>query len=152
MSYTVTRPTEYTEKQLKGIDLSVRGLMRKFPFITGWNLHERHDEYKTMLKIEVYANLEKLVKSYNVKVSDYYFDAIKSGEMIRVYSPLVIANNFLEVRDLNLPLTNDIKDTLNKIYSNLPSDYQFNIFYKFDFDDKPSPSLVNLDIDEFVFK
>ncbi len=152
MSYTVTRPEEYTEKQLRGIDLSVRGLMKKFPYITGWKLNKNHNEYKTMLKIEVYLNLEELIDTYGLKVSDYYFETIESGNEVRVYSPLVIANNFLEVRDLNLPLTNNIKDTLNKIYSNLPSDYKFNIFYKFDFDDNPTPSLVNLDIDEFVIK
>lgn len=118
---------EFGEMQMKGINLVVKALSKKFPFVTGWELSQIWDEYYNVIFINLIVDLEKAGEYYNVEFSDYWIDSWKSDKMVDASYILSMAYN----NNLNsLVETNKIKEKLQELYSNLPDD--FCLFYRFE--------------------
>jgi len=139
---------EFGEMEMKGINLVVKALVKKFPFVTGWELSDRWDKYFNIIFINLIVDLEKVREYYNVDISNYWFDRWKSDEITDTSYILSMANNnHLD----NLAETNKIKEKLEELYSILPDD--FSLFYRFE--DKDLNSKKNkcfIDIHYFVNK
>jgi len=118
---------EFGEIQMKGINLVVKALSKKFPFVTGWELSDRWDIYFNIIFINLIVDLEKVGEYYNVDISNYWFDRWKSDEITDTSYILSMANNNLLD---NLAETNKIKGKLEELYSILPDD--FSLFYRFE--------------------
>jgi hypothetical protein len=63
---------EFGEKQMKGINLAVKALAKKFPFVTGWELSDNWDIHFNIININLIVDLEKVREYYNVEISDYW--------------------------------------------------------------------------------
>lgn len=121
------RVGKFGEKQMKGINLAVKALSKKFPFVTGWELSDKWDKYYNIIFINLIVDLEKVEDFYNVKIDDYWINRWKSDE---IEDTSYILSTVYKTDLDNLAETNKIKDNLEKLYSNLPDD--FTIQYKFE--------------------
>jgi hypothetical protein len=56
---------EFGDKQLKGINLTIKGVAKKYPFITGWELNDNWDKWFSLVIINLIVDLEmKILLAY----------------------------------------------------------------------------------------
>jgi hypothetical protein len=118
---------EFGEKQMKGINLAVKALAKKFPFVTGWELSDNWDRHFNLININLIVDLEKVGEYYNVEINDYWIGRWNSDE---VEDTSYILSTAYKTDLDNLVETNKIRKKMDDIYSSLPDD--FCMFYRFD--------------------
>jgi len=59
-----------TDKQIRGIDLSIRALKKKYPFITGWGEYEKWKDYNVTLFVDIQIDPQLLADYVKGKVSN----------------------------------------------------------------------------------
>lgn len=112
----------------KGIDVTIKLLSKKFPFIVGWVLSEPLDKYNYSLYIDLMVDIDKVKDYYGLDISDMYkkypewmFDE-KSGNKAYPFSALnyegVFEDPYLENKK--------ILETLNDIYEDIPDSLKYN--------------------------
>ena len=65
-----TRPP-LNPNQIKGIDMVVRGIQKKFPFIIGWEKSEVFDKYQTQMFINLISDNDasgKFIEKLNFSI------------------------------------------------------------------------------------
>ena len=78
-------PKDITPIKRKGIDLTVKGLRRPFPFIIGYKDDESIDKYESAHYIDLLIDLNKLSEYMGVPVNPYWKKIVEetpSREMI----------------------------------------------------------------------
>lgn len=74
------RDNNFTDKQIRGIDLTIKALSKKFPFIEGWEFTEDFIKYDVSLYINLYVDLDELKEYVGEKeVKEYYRNSEKFG-------------------------------------------------------------------------
>jgi hypothetical protein len=112
----------------KGIDVTIKLLSKKFPFIVNWVLTEPLDKYNYSLYIDLIVDIDKVKDYYGLDMSDIYkkyaelmFDE-KSGSNAYPFSALnyegVFEDPYLESKK--------ITETLNDIYEDIPDSLKYN--------------------------
>jgi len=116
----------------KGIDISVKLLSKKFPFIVGWKLAEPLDKYEYSIYINLKVELESVKDYYGLDLDELYKkypDFIYDEESTKAYpfSALkydgVIEDAYLETKEISITLENiygDMPDKL-KLYGDIGS-------------------------------
>jgi len=143
------RNNNFTEKQLRGIDLIVKGASKKFPFIKGWGLSDDYKNYNSTLYINLFIDYPEMAKSIGYKVNDLVLRRYTKGEMELASSALSPYLSTLEgvypawgdeihtkIFDDAYELNKNIKNTLNKLYENLPEGYVIKYETTYDTGDK----------------
>lgn len=129
MDYKSKRIGEFGDNQLKGINLVIKGVAKKYDFITGWELAEDWDKYPSMLLINLIVDLEKVGEYYDVKMQDYWLEEWKSDDFVDSHYIL----NLSEKRTLNSgDEKNKLENKINELYKLIPDN--FSVFYEFESD------------------
>ena len=129
MDYKSTRIGEFGDNQLKGINLVIKGVAKRYNFITGWELAKDWDKYPSMLLINLIVDLEKVGKYYDVKMLDYWLQEWKSDDFAESHYIL----NLAEDRKLDgLEEKNKLEKKINQAYEMIPDD--LSTFYEFESD------------------
>ncbi len=125
-----------SEKQIKGIDLSVRATKKVFPFVKGWEFTPDWEKYSTVIYVNLYIDFIELGKFLNMEVREYWLESIKSGEKFVTGALLTPfdwgdygTDNWEKISDISHNLRLKINDTLSKAYQFIPDD--MSIFYSF---------------------
>jgi hypothetical protein len=116
---------EFGEQQIKGINLAVMGLAKKFNFITGWELSNTWDRWPAMITINLIVDLEKVGKFYNVKMSDYWLEEWYSDEFVSTSYILTLS----EDGNSSPEETHKIDNNLKSLYEIIPD--VFSVFYEY---------------------
>jgi hypothetical protein len=61
-----------TDKQIRGIDLAVKALRKKYPFITGWGEYHWWEDYRVNLFIDMKIDPQLLAEYMKSEVSNYF--------------------------------------------------------------------------------
>ena len=125
-------PKDITPMKRKGIEMSVKGLHKKFPFVIGYR-DDITEQYSSAHYIDLIINLDKLSEYMDVPVRPYWKEVIKnnpSGEMVyAMYAFLNFEDDYRDLQDNpGYVLQEEMRDTLNGIYSFLPDEYK--MFYE----------------------
>lgn len=125
-------PKDITPMKRKGIEMSVKGLHKKFPFVIGYR-DDITEQYSSAHYIDLIINLDKLSEYMDVPVRPYWKEVIKnnpSGEMVyAMYAFLNFEDDYRDLKDNpGYVLQEEMRDTLNGIYSFLPDEYK--MFYE----------------------
>jgi len=134
-----TRDNNFTQSQLRGIDLVVKSLSKKYPFVEGWKFEDGWDKWIVSIYIDIQVDWNKVFKFYNTKLSpkwEFYVNSEKSG----VNSSLLLTFTELnpmtkdskiheEFFELNYNTTLELKNFANYLYENLPE--EFSVFYSY---------------------
>ena len=57
---------ELNKKQEKGIDLVIKSVSKKFPFIKGWTLNEVKEDNYVIIFIDLYVDIEDYLKNFDL--------------------------------------------------------------------------------------
>lgn len=124
---------KYTEKQKKGIDLAVRGIKKKYPFIKGWEFTYDFDKYTMSVYIDLLIDWFEMADFYDKKIKDYWKRTYKengptglktsslSALMDTEGEPMFDGPTFNEMYEANKKINSD----LNSMYQYLPNDFKF---------------------------
>ena len=132
-----TTPKDITPIKRKGIEMSVKGLHKKFPFILGYKDDESIDQYESAHYIDLIIDLNKLSEYMDVPVNPFWSVHANEPSYQKIYaiwSYLQFPPEVDSWGDIhNHPgyiLGEDIRETVETIYEYLPEQYK--LYYKSD--------------------
>ena len=125
-------PKDITPIKRKGIDMAVKGLHKKFPFVLGYK-DDESDQYESAHYVDLIINLNKLSEYMGVEVNPYWSNELsRDSRYQKVYAIWSYLKFPDEIQyDYNTDVTThpgyilgkDITDTLETIYEYLPEQY-----------------------------
>ena len=120
------RDNNFTDKQLRGINLAINAAKKKYPFIVGWDFTPDYEKYDVTLYINLKVNLKKLsefVGDPNIK--EYYKDVEQFGALL---SPFEWGDYGSEEWEMNAEKSFrfglEITDYINSAYEQLPDNFK----------------------------
>lgn len=124
--YNIFR-NEPTDKEKKGIDMILKTLHKKYPFIIGWEFTDNDpNKYSTMVGIDIIADVDKVSEFYQKSILPSFenYDFMRRGYSF--CSPLSLNISISDFNDS--PCVKDyfnLKKAVNKYHKYLPQDYKF---------------------------
>ena len=108
---------ELTLEKIKGIDIVVKSISKKYPFIKGWNFNDEWETWETLLEIDFLVDFKEFRK---------YVGDDKS----KVYSYKITYLNLTDAVDFKYydeahDLSDNIKKLSNYLYQSLPEEMAF---------------------------
>jgi|TARA_R110002124_G_scaffold202437_1_gene368954 hypothetical protein len=143
-----------TKDQTKGVDLIVKAVMKKHPFIKGGELSDDYKKFDAILFINLNVDLFQLTEENGHKLYDAWIQDYETN------GPSVLSTSTLsgfihrdetyygpdDIFHLYYDLSNQINDELNQMYDFLPGNMK--VEYKsFGLNDKKS--YVNIHVGEY---
>jgi|688.fasta_scaffold139959_4 hypothetical protein len=150
-----SRNNEFTEKQIRGIDLVIKSAKKKYPFIRGWEFHKNFKDYVAHLYINLIVDFDEVAEFYKDTLSPFY----KERKMPLISSLLLtfLSSNYNSIFDSperqesfnrNYNETRKVTNFIENLYKNLPED--FLIYYDLDkWDGSRGQLLVTLAVSDF---
>ena len=146
-----------SEKQIKGIDLSVRATKKVFPFITGWEFTPDWEKYSTVIYINLIIDFVTLGKTIDMEVKDYYIKNFTSGEEYKtavILSPfdwgVYGSEKWEDMVNASTSLSQKIRLSLRKAYEFIPD--EMSVFNEYGSGVLSSKHKPNLTVDDFIQK
>lgn len=126
------RDDNFTKNQIKGIDLTIKAISKKYPFIKGWRFIDNYQQWKAHLYIDIIVNWDEVAEFYGKEVKPYWQVAFKNGDkvdssLIDSYmfdNPSHTEEGYQEYFDKSFMETKKIGTLINSIYSSLPKEFQ----------------------------
>ena len=130
------RDNNFTKKHLRGIDMVINQVMKKYTFIKGWKLSPVYDKFAVTLYVDIYIDFFELADKYGYGVLNYWKREIlqdpekngvgalsgyighKDGTSVDWNSP-----EREEIFNKYYKLSSEIKEYANKLYLHLPDEY-----------------------------
>jgi len=125
MDYEINILGNFDEDKEKGINLVIKALSKKFPFIIGWELAENFDKYKIFYLINLIIDLEKVGEFYNVEMDSFFLKQWNSDSLYQ--TPYILTYSEAKKDDRNRSETKKIEEVLNNFYNRIPE--KFSIFF-----------------------
>ena len=139
------RDNNFTDKQLRGLDLVFKGAKKKFPFILGWELSDGYENYDCNLYLDIKVDVKKL--SEYIGMEPKQNNTKKSGAILTPFDwGDYKSGEWEENGEKSFKLSVQIRDFLNENYEMLPEDYK--IYYDLG---HPYLYINRLSIDYFLF-
>ena len=149
---------DITKKQLKGIDLSVKAVSKRFPFVESWKFTDDYQKYSSNLYIDLIVDYKKIGEYYGFKLLPVYEqkllnnpDSFKSSFLgtffeggYRYDTP-----EYKEYIHRWWSRAQDVKEYTDIIYKSLPEDFQI-LWSSERFPEYKYP--INLSVQDFIQK
>ena len=131
-------PKDITPMKRKGIEMAVKGLMKSYPFVLGYEDDESVDQYESAHYVDLIIDMDKLADYMGVEVNPYWRPYVKDNpkdqKIYAIWSYLKFPNEVDYTKDIhNHPgyiLGEDIRETVETIYELLPEQYK--LYYESD--------------------
>ncbi len=65
---------------LRGLELAVNSVKKKFSFIKGWKLNESYEKYEAVIYVDFYIDIEQLSNDVKYPISRYFKQFIDNKE------------------------------------------------------------------------
>lgn len=143
------RNNDFTPKQIKLVDLTVKGVSRKFKFIKGWSFTPDYRDYKAHLYVTIFVDWNKVAEFLGAEPKKIWKDEINNSETIK--STLI--TTFFERNGEEIPfeegykITMEILNYIKELYADLPDDNK--IFYETEHIGTYYSTPVRLTVSEF---
>lgn len=148
------RNNDLTDKQIRGIDLVVKSISKKYPFILGWEFTETWKKYHYHLYINLYVDWKLISEFYNQPLRDYYinhFEDVSNGASLFSYldfdKSVTTQDSFFE-KGYNEGMK--IKSLMGNLYNGLPEEFQ--VFFIHEGVLGNDKHVAVLTVDEFIQK
>lgn len=151
---------EFTDDQKKGLEMIMKSVKKKFPFIKGWKLSDTYENYITTLYIDIYFDLFELSEYLNLDIKDYYKK--KYYESPKDINSSALSVFFNDKNEDVLGFSESLFDKLyefkydkiqkymNNLYNYIPDKYK--IYWSMESNLGTATSLVTLSPDVFIQK
>jgi len=112
-----------SEIQVRGVNLVMKAIMKRYDFIKGWEPDQHHENYENILFIEIIMDFQEFADKFN-----YYFKRFKHVQ-IKSYGIVPYVERSEGVIDSDLEnnvkkIRQDIEDSINILYQSLPDEYK----------------------------
>jgi hypothetical protein len=128
MDMEMDRNNDLTDKQIRGIDLVVKSVSKKYPFILGWEFTETWKKYHYHLYINLYVDWKLISEFYNQPLRDFYInypEQVGGGASLFSYldfdKSVATQDSFFE-KGYNEGMK--IKSLMENLYNGLPEEFQ----------------------------
>jgi len=118
---------ELTPNEIKGVDLCVKGLRKKYTFITGWDTIEDYRKYNNVLFISLTIDYYKLSDYFGLNIRESmkrYMDKKEDdwwgNDFYSLLSYMDIPNNI----DMSYDIKVQMNERLNMLYEAIPPELQ----------------------------
>lgn len=138
---------ELTPNQIRGLDLCVNGLRRKYNFVTGWEPLVDYRKYDNTLFIILKIDYDKLSDFYgfNIRpVMKNYIDLKEPDWWGRDLYSLLGYMDLPEGVDPSYDIKKQMNDRINLLYENLPEEYQRTWTQEYTFSVQTYPVNINI--------
>ena len=112
-----------TPNQVKGIDMVIKGISKKYPYVVGWEKSDVFDKYQTQMFIDLIVDMEKFAKYYNSPIKSYWVDDLIEGRYDSIGGAFYL-ENYSEIQDVAYETKRKIEKRIREMYSLLPKEYQ----------------------------
>jgi len=127
-----TTPKDITPMKRKGIEMSVKGLSKTYPFVKGY-MDDTSDQYESAHYVDLLIDLDELANYMGVEVNPYWSNELKNDpkyqKVYAMWSYLKFPPEY-DIYNTNIHnhpgyiLGQDITHLLNTIYEFLPEQYK----------------------------
>ena len=124
---------QLTKKQLRALDLMIKSLSKRYPFIVGWEPSEDFLRYDTMLNIDFKVDYDKLAKFFNAETDETWKRIIgDEGGSYPTYTlgGLFNYDDYPHIKDLSYNTSENIERILSDINEQLPEDIRMTYQYE----------------------
>ena len=117
------------DKQLKGVDMVIRAICKKYKFIKGWELFPRHEDYESVLFIHVIMDYQEFADTYK------YYTRPSRWSKRSAYTPATYMGRDEEdfdsgyserdktIYDEIKVIKEDIELTMKELYERIPDEF-----------------------------
>jgi hypothetical protein len=140
------------DKQIKGVDMVIKAICKKYKFIKGWELYPKHEDYNSVIFIHIFMDYQEFANTYN-----YYIQPINWRRSASTPAPYLGRNKedydkpyslkdktvYEEVKEIK----EDIENTIQELYIKLPNEF-ISTFSTDEYPDKSHPRTIM--ITEFI--
>ena len=117
------------DKQLKGIDMVIRAIMKKYQFIKGWELYPKHEDYDSTIFIHIIMDFQDFADTYK------YYTKPSRWSKRSAYTPATYMardeedfdasydDRDMTVYDEIKLIKDDIELTMKELYVRLPEEF-----------------------------
>ena len=158
----MNRDNNFTEKQLRGLDMCVKSTSKTYKFIKGWSLSDDYMKYTAHLYLDLYVDWFEISEMLGYDISPYWLGKYEQGEDVlksgAISSFMVLKDGRgtpswgspeqEEIFNKGFDLNQKIKKLLNDMYTNLPE--EFKITWYSDIGGRKLYNTVSLDINQFI--
>ena len=154
-------PKDITPMKRKGIEMSVKGLSKTYPFVKGY-MDDTSDQYESAHYVDLLIDLDELANYMGVEVNPYWSNELKNDpryqKVYAIWSYLKFPPEY-DIHSTNIHnhpgyiLGQDITHLLNTIYEYLPEQYK--LYYNSTstyFTDNPPVYPVSLKINGYIMR
>lgn len=131
------RDNNFSKKQIKGIDITIKSVSKKYPFVKGWRFDEGFMNYDSIIYIDLFVDYNKVAEFYNDKIHPIFIHdekPLSSSLLMYFLSKNPITSDDREEKDKYFEMmynqNQTIKKYVNFVYENLPD--EFAIFFPID--------------------
>lgn len=112
-----------TPNQVKGIDMVIKAIGKKYPYVVGWEKSEVFDKYQSQMFINLIVDMTKFAKYYNSPIKSYWADDLIEGRYDSLGGAFYL-ENYYEIRDEAYEVKKKIEKRIQEMYNYLPKDFQ----------------------------
>ena len=146
---------DFSNKQLKGINMAVKALSADYDFITGWELSKNAYEYGSVIYIDLIVDLDKVNEFYldngiftpETQIRDYWLKRWKEDDNQYMY--FILGFSDIESK-LNISESRNLKNELDTYYQQIPEIFATN--YILEYDGTEREYRCELNSNEFINK
>jgi hypothetical protein len=124
---------QLTKKQERALDKMIKVIMRKYPFITGWNASEDFLKWDTMVNIDIMVDYDKLAKFFDADTDEGWKRILDDeGGTYSMYSlggPFSY-DKYPHIRDLSYDTSAKIEKLLTAMNHDLPEGFSITYPYE----------------------
>ena len=130
-----------SEIQVRGVNLVMKALMKRYEFIKGWEPNPQHENYDNILFIDIIMDYQEFADNYK-----YYFHRLKYSQ-VKSYGIVPYIERSQGVTDSDLEnhvkkIREDIEESINILYQSLPDEYKY--FWRLEGSEKDIVRLINV--------
>jgi hypothetical protein len=147
--------TKLNDKQMRGIDMVINAIMKKYKFIKGWELYPDHEKYDSVIFINVTMDYQEFADTYKyyTEPSKYkYIKRTSSNPGIYMGRDKKDYDSYYSDKDKSLYeevklIKEDIETSAKELYYNIPEEFH-STFSTDSFPDRKHPRSIM--ITEFI--
>jgi hypothetical protein len=127
------RDNKATQKQVRGLDLTIKAVKKKFPFIKDWGFSDDsfNETFVVTLPIDLYIDFIEVAEMLGLEPDEYYLDMyyknpedLYMGALSPFFKSGMGRHIKPDISDISYETRTDIINHMNKIYEYLPDDFK----------------------------
>lgn len=120
------RENKFTDKQMRGVSMSINAAKKKYPFITGWSLTDDYEKYDVTLYINLHVNVKKLADYFGETTYKEYYDTInRFGAILAPFDwGTYGTEDWEKFGQKSYQFGQEISNYINNAYEHLPEDFK----------------------------